>query len=151
MKQVERLLDLMHRAWQGEAWHGPSLLEVLADVTAEQAAYQPGEVHSILELVGHIIVWKEVVTQRLLGIEAEPTDKEDWPEVLDKTELNWENTKERLRNAHEALCTAVNSLNDVDLEKPVPGWNYDTFVMLHGAIHHDLYHGGQIALLKKKL
>ena len=61
MKEIERILDQLKRAYEGDAWHGPSVKEVLAGVTAEQAhARPPGNAHTIYELVPHIAVWEDV-------------------------------------------------------------------------------------------
>ena len=68
MTEIERILDQLRRAYEGEAWHGPSVREVLAGVTAEQARERPlANAHSIWELVHHIAVWESVGRRRLEG------------------------------------------------------------------------------------
>jgi hypothetical protein len=60
MKETERIRDQLHRAFAGDAWHGPSVLEILENVTASQAATRPiAGAHSIWELVLHIKAWND--------------------------------------------------------------------------------------------
>ncbi len=150
MKEVERILAQLEINFRGDAWHGPSLMRLLADVTAEQAAARPIQnAHSIWELVLHIKVWKDTPRRRLAGEAFEPTPEEDWPEVTATSEAAWENTLKELEASHEKLAEAVSKLDDSGLDKPAAGENYSNYFMIHGVIQHDLYHAGQIALLKK--
>ena len=62
MKELERIKDQFQRAFNGQAWHGPSLLSLLAGVTAEQAAAHPVPgAHSIWELTLHIAAWESEI------------------------------------------------------------------------------------------
>src|SRR5437762_14169982 len=72
MNEIERILDQLKRAYEGGAWHGPSVKEVLNGVTAEQAQARPIQNgHTIYELVRHIAVWEDVGRRRLQGDPAE--------------------------------------------------------------------------------
>ncbi len=74
MNAIENILDQLDVNFRGDAWHGPSLMRLLADVTAEQAAAKPIQnAHSIRELVLHIKVWKDAPRRRLAGEAFEPT------------------------------------------------------------------------------
>jgi hypothetical protein len=69
MKEVERIEDQLRRSLEGEAWHGPELLELLQDVSADEAAAKPlPSVHSICEISLHIIHWEELILSSLLSI-----------------------------------------------------------------------------------
>ncbi len=105
--------------------------------------------HSIWELVLHIKVWKDAPRRRLAGEAFKPTPEEDWPEVTDTSEAAWENTLTELEASHEQLAEAVSKLDDSQLHEPATGTDYSNYFLIHGVIQHDLYHGGQIALLKK--
>ncbi len=48
-----------------------------------------------------------------------------------------------------ALADAIKLFSEDDLEKTVPGREFPWFIVLHGIVHHSLYHSGQIAMLKK--
>jgi len=150
MKEVERILDQLQRAFDGDAWHGPALLSILRDVNAKQAAKKPiAHAHSIWEIVLHLITWKNVVRRRLAGEAVEPTPAEDWPRVDRVDETAWTDICAALKSAHQQLLQAGSRLRDDQLEGIAAGKSYTVYVMLHGIIQHDLYHAGQMALLKK--
>lgn len=148
--EVERILDQLYRAFEGDAWHGPPVRELLRDVAAKKAAARPAVGnHSIWELVLHIIAWQRAVVRRLAGEELIklPAD-ENWPVVVDASEPAWERAREDLTMSYRQLHDAIARLADSWLSETVPGKDYSVYVMLHGVIQHDLYHAGQIALLK---
>ena len=151
MTETHRINSQLKRAYQGEAWHGPSLRELLADVTAGQAAARPIEnAHSIWELVNHIIAWEGIVRQRLES-EAltEIPDEMNFPPVSETSEEAWLATRGALEASNQALRDSIKRIDDAKLEEMVRGQEYTNYFMLHGAIQHDLYHAGQISLLKK--
>ena len=82
MSELERLKDRVTRSLLGDAWHGPSIQELLRDISAEQAASHPIEgAHSIWEIVHHITCWHRVVQRRLRGEAFDPSDHENWKPV----------------------------------------------------------------------
>lgn len=150
MNQINKILDQLEVNFHGDAWHGPSLVRILAGVTAEQATARPvQDAHSIWELVLHIIAWKDAPRRRLAGEVFEPTPEEDWPEVTDTGNAAWQNTLKELEASHKKLAEAISKLDDSELHQPATGTEYSNYFMIHGVIQHDLYHAGQIALLKK--
>ena len=150
MTETERILDQLHRAFAGEAWHGPSVMAILEGVTAQQAAAHPiANAHSIWELVLHIGAWEAAGTRRLAGDPAKLSDQEDWPSVGDPSEAAWNQTKEKLNNGHAKFRDAIAKLDDSQLDGPVVESAYSVYVTLHGIIQHTLYHAGQIAMLKR--
>ena len=156
MKELERIKDQFQRAFNGQAWHGPSVLSLLAGVTAEQAASHPVPgAHSIWELTLHIAAWESACLRRLNGDPAQLSNDEDWPSVYDHSEESWTATKQRLMDIHEKLLDAISSTSESRLDLPIIGERDPEFssvyVTLHGGVQHDLYHAGQIAILKKAL
>lgn len=150
MSEVARIGSQLKRAFEGEAWHGLSLKELLAGVTAEQAAAKPlVGAHSIWEIVLHIAAWERVALRRLEGQTALISTEEDWPTVNDTSETAWREALANLESGHRQLRAALRTLTDADLDKLVAGQQYSVYFLLHGVIQHDLYHAGQIALLKK--
>ena len=151
-REIDRIVDLLDRAGGGDAWHGPSVADVLSTLTPEQAAARPlAGAHSIWELALHIAVWEGVVARRIGGEEVEPTPEEDWPSAGDPTPRGWERALRGLREARMTLRNALLAFDPQRLDETVPGRNYSFYVMMHGVIQHDLYHAGQIALLRKAL
>lgn len=156
MGELERISDQFQRAFNGQAWHGPSVLSLLAGVTAAQAAAHPVPgAHSIWELTLHIGAWKSACLRRLNGDPAQLTDDEDWPKVGDTSEDSWLAAKQHLIDVHEQLLEAISSTDESRLDLPIIGERDPEFssvyVTLHGGVQHDLYHAGQIAILKKGL
>jgi len=151
MSEKKRLNDQLKRAFEGTAWHGPSVSEVLAGVNAQQAAAHPiAGAHSIWELALHIQTWERVSKRRIQEfVPIDVSDEEDWPAVNDTSEAAWARTLEELRSNHQALRAAIRELDEAKLEEIVPGTTYSVYFLLQGVIQHDLYHAGQIALLKK--
>ncbi len=151
MSERDRILDQLTKAFEGEAWHGPSVLEVLAGVTYQRALKKPiPGAHSIWELVLHITTWEDVVRRRLLGESPDITSKENWPPVKDKTKAAWERALSALRAGHMKLRETAAGVRDEQLDASPTGKYSTRYQLLHGVIQHDLYHAGQIAVLKKK-
>lgn len=153
MSRGQRVADAIERSMSGPMWHGPSLADLVGDVTAEQAgARSVAGAHSIWELVLHITAWTEIVHQRLASRSSvEATAEQEWPAITDPSADAWRAAVERMKDAKRDLARDVAALDDATLVGRVPGADYTMLVMLHGLIEHDAYHGGQIAILKKAL
>jgi uncharacterized damage-inducible protein DinB len=156
MSEIERIIDQFRRAFDGGAWHGPSVLPLISDVTSVQAAAHPvAGTHSIWELVVHIGAWESACKRRLEGDPAQLSDEEDWMTINDFSEDEWERTKTKLVKTHEELLAAIAEVDESRLDRPIiEGASFQSssvYVTLHGVVQHDLYHAGQIALLKKAI
>jgi uncharacterized damage-inducible protein DinB len=150
MTEIQRIVDQLNRAFEGEAWHGPAVREILEGITAPQAAARLFKgTHTLWELVLHIAAWERACRRRLGGERAELAEAENWPEVTSTNEQAWEQAKEALKQAHEELGQAVSQLDETRLDQPIIEGMGSVYVTLHGVIQHTLYHAGQIAILKK--
>jgi uncharacterized damage-inducible protein DinB len=153
MSETERLADQIRRAFEGEAWHGDSVLELLADVDAKTAAAHPiKNAHSIWELILHVAAWDDAVRRRTGGKAVTLSDQENFPPVHDTSEAAWRKAVDHLKHTHDQLVKAVAAFPDSRLMEQVPGKTakyYNFFYMFSGIVQHELYHAGQIALLKK--
>jgi uncharacterized damage-inducible protein DinB len=153
MSASAHIADQLRRAFAGDAWHGDSLFEILGGVTAAQAAARPIQsAHTIWELVLHVAAWDGAVLRRLDGVAVTLSDAENFPPVTDASETAWRKALAEVRRVHEELVEAVSVLPDSRLDEKVPGKegaHYTFYYMLHGVAQHELYHAGQIALLKK--
>lgn len=149
-REVDRILDQLERSFRTEAWHGPSVIESLEGVEAAQAAKRPLQgAHTIWELVLHMTYWKDIVRRRLAGERPETDDAMNFPVVTDASDSAWARVRADLEATHEALRTEVARLEDEDLESPAPGGTVARYIVTHGIVQHDLYHAGQISILKK--
>lgn len=151
MTEGQRIADQMKRAYDGSAWHGPPLMELLQGIDAVAAHRRPiPNAHTIAELVAHITFWKEVVTLRAQGRSPRLATGKDWVMVSTGARA-WKTVLKQLRRSHDMLVAVAAAADDTMLARRVAGKPYNVYVMLHGVVQHDLYHAGQIALLAKGL
>lgn len=151
-----RIADELRRAFKGEAWHGSSLLDLLDDVSPDQARTRLlRSVHSIWELILHIDFWLQAALEATRGVPMprldgpQGTASGDWPGLHDDSAVAWFDAQDRLFQDAEKLAQAIEGFGDVRLQEAVPGRAYDFYHLFHGIVQHSLYHGGQIAILKK--
>ena len=150
MNEIQRILDQMDRAFSGDAWHGPCLQALLDGVSPKMppgAGFRTH--HSIWELVHHIRAWKIIAQHRLKDEVVEVTTERDWPHVWETSEIVWKRALDDLTESHVRLREAVKGLQEERLREKTPACPDSIYVMLHGLVQHDLYHAGQIAILKK--
>jgi len=152
MSEIHRILDQMDRSFSGDAWHGPSLMSVLDGVLAEDASKHPIRgAHSIWELVNHVAAWNTISQHRLAGETVEITAERDWPPVYEVNEAAWKRAIADLQDSRARFRESVQNFSDEHLQGRAAGPDYTRYVVLHGVIQHDLYHAGQIVMLKKAL
>jgi uncharacterized damage-inducible protein DinB len=146
----EILASELRRALRGEAWHGPALQEILSDVNAEEAMQRPlPKAHTIWELVLHITSWSNIALRRINGGQVEPFEGEDWPEVHDFSQENWQAACDGITESYERLSEVVLGMTDEQLGARAPKSERSISGMINGVVQHAAYHGAQIALLKK--
>ena len=150
-KESARIANQLERAFSGKAWHGPSLRFLLRGISAEQAAKRPVlNAHTIWELVLHITAWDRVVCERIQGGKTTQLPKElNFPTVSDASEKAWKKAVKELEKQNKALAAAIKAFPDKKLDNNLTGGDYTYYITMHGAVQHDLYHAGQIAILKK--
>ncbi|UYZ58937.1 DinB family protein [Hymenobacter latericus] len=160
MPELTRIIDQLQRAFDGDAWSGPSLQATLLGVSAAKAAMHPlPQAHSIWELVLHLTTWADTVRQRIEHRHNVPPVAADWPAApATPTEAAWQQANRELCQAHERLVAQAQTLRDADLGQVLgtardraDGSGVSIYVLLHGTAQHYLYHAGQIALLRKLL
>jgi uncharacterized damage-inducible protein DinB len=157
MSRISDLLDQLHRVQSGDPWYGDSIAGVLQDITAKEAAARPvPDAHTIWELVLHMTAWVREVRRRLVeGVWRTPEDG-DWPAVPDPSPGNWDRARAALSLAHDQLRAGLQDfpagrLDDQlgGLRDRAMGSGQSYIQMLHGIVQHDVYHLGQVGLLKK--
>jgi len=150
MSEIANIVDQLKRIYEGDAWHGPALRELLADVSVERAAARPiAGAHSIWEIVLHIAAWENVFRRRLEGHPADEPEEGDFPPMVETSQEAWTQSLAKLDGAQEQLLKAVSLLPEARFQETVVGEDYSIRFMLDGIIRHNVYHTGQIALLKK--
>jgi uncharacterized damage-inducible protein DinB len=152
MTELRFIADQLHKAFEGDAWHGPSVRDVLDGVSAGQAAIKPiPDGHSIWELTLHIAAWVEHSRRAIDGspLPLQLDTPEDWPRVSGSDEGAWKQTQERAFDSAKDLVKAIEKFPAERITDTVPGRSYDFRQLFHGIVDHSIYHAGQIALLKK--
>jgi uncharacterized damage-inducible protein DinB len=157
MTEVDRILDQLQRAYDGDAWYGPSVSDAIDGVDARLAVVRPiAEAHTIAEIVKHVTTWTREITRRLRTGIAQDLEEPDWQEVSVTTDDEWMAMLDALDAAHEELAGQVETLSDAELDGMIGdtrdralGSGISRYVMLHGLIQHHIYHAGQISLLRK--
>lgn len=153
MREVERIEEQLRRSFEGEAWHGPSVMEALSGLSPEEAAAHPiAGAHSIWELVLHLGGTYRLVLRRLGGDGRQMRGEEDWPQTPAPTEASWKEAVEALRGLNAQLRQAMSRFPGERLDEPlVPEAPYTAYTQLIGLTQHDLYHAGQVVLLRRAL
>ncbi|MBL7849793.1 MAG: DinB family protein [Cyclobacteriaceae bacterium] len=149
MNELERIIRLLNKTFDKGAWHGPTVKEVLQNVSQEQAYWRAGTSHSIIELVLHMTSWKLFAAARLRGDESYQVAPDmNFPEP---GSLSWAEACRRLETSHNELIDAARGFEEDRLGELVPSssFRYTYYTLLHGITHHDLYHAGQIQLILK--
>jgi len=148
--EAARIADQLRRAFYGSAWHGPAVLELVKDIDSKVATAKPLEdVHSIWELLLHVEAWDRAGLIRLGGKKCQMKGAKNFPSVKTPTDAAWRETVAQVKSTHDELVGTVAGLPESRLRDQVPGKRYDFYHMLHGIAQHELYHAGQMAILKK--
>ena len=134
-------------------WHGTNLKEALAGIDYQKALRKPAAgSHNIYELVMHMYCWRRFVIEQLKGntsYKVELNSEVDWPTHYEGTESSWKTAMETLENTQRELSTLLETFDDSKLDEMMNGRKFSWYIFFHGLIHHDIYHSGQIAILKK--
>jgi uncharacterized damage-inducible protein DinB len=149
--ETARLADQLERAFRGGAWHGPALGQALADVDAATASRRPlPGAHTIWEIALHARTWIDVARRRLAGeAVGELAPELDWSAEADGSGDAWRAALAGLEEAHCGLHSTVLALEDERLEDPVAGSDPTVRGLLLGVLQHNVYHAGQISILKR--
>ena len=136
MSEIERIREQLKRSHQGEAWYGPSVLEALEGISAEEAASRPlASAHTIFELVLHVVAWRNVARRRLEGerVDSLP-DREYFPPVGASGDDAWKQALDRLDRSYARLDEAISRFEENRLEDSLPERGRTYYSMLHGLI-----------------
>ena len=154
--EVLQLVAILDQAYNTPSWHGANLRGSLRRVTPAQTAWRPGTGrHNIWEIAVHAAYWKYAAARRFTGGArgSFPLKGSNWfrrpEEQGPPTEKTWKGDLALLDAAHDALRGAVMRLSAKDLPRIPPGKKVSNFALLSGVAAHDLYHAGQIQLLKR--
>lgn len=150
---IAMLLEITDQAFDRKSWHGTTLRGSLRGLTSQEALWRPGpDRHNIWELTLHAAYWKYAVRRRLAGeavgsFERKPSN---WPDIPDPADGSaWKRDVAFLESEHRKLRETVRGLSPTALEKRSPRGVWTYAEEIHGIAAHDLYHTGQIQLIKR--
>jgi DinB superfamily len=150
MTETERLLRQYDVVLRGGAWHGDPIWQILDGVSPECAAHRTlADVHTIWEIVMHMTFWEGVAGKRLAGQRAGLDEALNFPTMPAVNEANWQKTLEEFRASNEEFGKALSKLDAAGLDELTAAGGRSFYDEAHGLIQHNVYHAGQIALLKK--
>ena len=152
--EIEYLILTFQSVYDGEPWFGRSMTKILEEINATTALQRPNNRHSILELLYHMINWREFTISRLITDNEKPSsyfNANDWGKY-DHTDASlWEKGILILESTQHRLVELLGNLKEETLIVKVGERKYDVRYLLYGIIQHDIYHLGQIAYVKKLL
>lgn len=152
-RRIALLLEVLDQAFGAKGWHGTTLKGALRGLTAREALWRPARGrHNIWELALHTAYWKYAVHRRLVGGERAsfPRTPSNWPTIPAKPDLKaWKADVALIERTHRALRAAVAALPPARLAERSAKKEWTNAEMIHGIAAHDLYHTGQIQLIKR--
>jgi uncharacterized damage-inducible protein DinB len=152
--RIRLLLQVLDQAFTAKGWQGATLSQAVRGVSPRQALWRPGPGrHNIWELVLHTAYWKHVVRQRVSGRDGEPArfprSPHNYPEPpARRTRAAWQADVALMKREHALMLAVVRRLSPARLEARIGKSRWGVAEQLHGVAAHDLYHTGQIQLLK---
>lgn len=143
--EVQKLDDILRHTFEKNAWHGVAVMEALNSIDESIVHKKLNSTHSIIKLVTHMTAWRVFITERLAGNDHfEISNEMNFPDTK-----SWRQAVDALVDSQEKLLTSLEKFPNEKLSEVVPNRPFKFFTMLHGIVHHDLYHLGQIVLIKK--
>ena len=147
--EISRIARSMEKSFNKGAWYGPSAMDILSTISAEHSGHRVGPSHSIIELVLHMVSWRTFAAKRLAGDNTfQVSEDANFPKPG-----TWDEAMKKLKQSQEELMAAVNTFPESRLGELVPAAShkYTFYTMLTGSLQHDIYHLGQIQLIRKSL
>ena len=149
--EMALIIGQLKEAYEGDPWFGRNLKTLLSEVDEETAVIKLNGQHSILELLYHMIVWREFTISRLTTSEKDLSyfEKNDWQQLNHTDQTLWKKGLQKLAETQAELVRLLQEQDDSILTRTVSERKYDFRKLLYGIIQHDIYHLGQIAFINK--
>ena len=149
--EVLQLADQLRNAFNEKPWYGRSVMSILSLVSPDNAGTPKIDgAFSMCQILHHIITWRTFVAEKISGnsgYRIEVNSEDDWPNA--DNSRTWDDLLDSLNESQEKLLKAIEVLGDDTLDELAGGTSFTYRQLIQGAIHHDIYHLGQIALLSK--
>jgi uncharacterized protein YutD len=151
-KEILQIADQIKEAYDGDPWYGRSIVTLLTEVNEQTAFEKPNGQHSIVELLWHMINWREFTIARIKKDDTKDVhffEKSDWVAIDHSDKTLWLKGIYRLQQTQNELMEVLQQINDDVLEMTVSGRAYFFRKLLYGILQHDIYHIAQIAYINK--
>ncbi|WP_341224608.1 DinB family protein [uncultured Arcticibacterium sp.] len=149
-KELEKIIDNLETVFRGDAWHGPSVLEMLNSLPEKVVDQKRGySKRTIAKLIYHLVAWRMFIIEKLadnIHYTLE-TEEDNWGKPEMTSQENWQNLIQLFKDTQKKLVDLLEEQNDELLNRRVPGEHYDFYKLLTGMIQHDTYHLGMIWVL----
>jgi uncharacterized damage-inducible protein DinB len=145
MNKCEEIADAYRKVTVAGAWYGPSLAELLARITPEQAVTKPaGGTNSIAQLLQHLLLWNERIRKTSESCPMPKWEAEkEWAEAA----IPWNELAERWNKSRDLLEERMRNFPEEDLRKQTPGRTYPYEFLFSGIVQHTIWHAGQMAMV----
>jgi uncharacterized damage-inducible protein DinB len=151
-EEIKRIHKNISAIYNGQPWYGDNVLSFLSGLSAEKAALKPEKLnHSIAEIVCHMTAWHYFVIEKIKGNAVyEVLDTElNWQKLMKLNEAEWKNIQDDLLKSQIELLQQIEQMPESMMSSTVDGRKYNFRLMLHGIAQHDIYHAGQISIIRK--
>ena len=151
--EIELLLAFIDDAYSGKSWQGSNLKGSIRGLSPDEAAWRPEpNRHNIWELILHAAYWKYTVKRKLLEEKrgSFPLKGSNWfqrPQA--RTHAAWKEDQRLLEEMHQSLRRTIASIDARILNEPAGHSKYPYLKIIYGVAAHDIYHTGQITLIKR--
>jgi len=146
------LLEVIDQGFDRQSWHGSNLRSSIRGVMQRQALWRPQpQRHNIWEHVLHAAYWKYIVRRRILNEKrgSFPIKGSNWIKPQETTVAAWRRDVQLLLEMHESMRAAIADVSPTKLYTRLQGAKVTYFFLISGVAAHDVYHAGQIPLLKR--
>ena len=148
--KTKLLIASLKSIYDGPAWHGPAIKEVLAKIEVAAMLKSTEKSHNIVELVNHMTAWRNYAIKKLEGEDSyEVSDAENFSSISSKDPDIWQKAISDLEFSQNRLLDLLSEVEDEKLKEIVAGREYSYYFLIEGLINHDVYHLGQIVLLNQ--
>lgn len=153
-KIVENTIEQLKDVQNGITWYDDNIEKKINPIASNQAFIRPlPEIHSVAEIVSHMLVWRRDTIGKLKGQESDLTieSPENWKSNEELKIIGWDKLKKDLSDSQEELVNYLSDKDDQYLKETMYKEEFSLKYLVEGLLHHDLYHLGQIGITIKLL
>lgn len=150
-KNIDKLIFQLENAFSGTPYFGTPVIKIIEQISFDKANNAINEGHSIAQILAHILVWRNLVIDQINGSDAHDIElgsDKDWPKIIINSEEEWLSLVDEIKQSQIRIIELLKAKDDSWLVTKLNGKVFSYNFMLKGIIQHDIYHIGQVNLLK---